>query len=112
MYAQYNSETYPKTWVELTPYIGTNGKVFICPGAPKVTNGYGMNAAIGNMSMASIADPSQVVITADSGNPTNMMNSPADIAYRHGARDMAIVSYADGHAAPIKKSDLVSLSVQ
>ncbi len=86
------------------PSIGTiwndikvDNKILQCPTAgSQVTIGYGYNFAVSGLSIGELSDPSAVVMTADSSDPstTLLMN---DIATRHS--NGAILSYTDGHVA-------------
>ena len=65
-------------------------------------NTYGYNTATCNVGISTITNPTTTVLTADynlgttSGQPANIIATPADVSYRHGGKYIA--SCVDGHA--------------
>ena len=95
MYIQENEEKLPgKDFWSVVD--GASGKILICPTAgKKISNAYGFNVNIAGKGLGEIADPVEVLLTADSSSDDNFLAIPGDIADRHVNK--AIGSYVDGH---------------
>jgi len=102
MYAQDHNLQLPdkdSVWTNIPP------KVLICP-TYKMDggNGYGYNASLSKKPLVNISDPSVIPMLADSAAPGNLLNTPADIDFRH--TDKASVGFVDGHIAQQAPADI------
>jgi len=116
MYVQDHDEQFPP---EATVWrdINIDARMLICPTAKKGTpNGYVYSHYLSTTSLGQIDKPTSFLLIADGAHqPTNFVaNSPPavpsliatyaniyysyyDLAFRHGASDLALAAFADGH---------------
>jgi len=73
-------------------------------------NGYGYNASLSKKSQIDIPNPTVIPLLADSKAPGNLLNTPADIDFRHEGK--AMVGYADGHVAEQAPTDIGNLPMK
>jgi len=91
MYAQDNSERYPKAdgWTKtIMPYV-KNSAVFVCPERKTDRQGYTLNAALSGVPIARISKPALTVLVYEGadGKPV----------FLHGGK--TAIGFADGHCA-------------
>ena len=99
MYAQDHEETLPATataWADLNIDAG----ILVCPTYGKAyPNGYVYCYCCDMKPMGQINDPINYPLTADGVAPGNIATLSSQLAYRHS--NQAIVTYVDGHVAPV-----------
>jgi len=101
MYSQDYDERLPPaaTWSrEVFPYV-KNSAVYVCPAAPDLLNGYGMNARADRLALKDVSQPALAPLLFESGSGTGGGDPLTSFVTRHpGANgNRAWVSYVDGH---------------
>ncbi len=103
MYAQDHEEQLPaaaSVWGD----AGLEKGVLVCPSVGKKrTNGYLFSSYAATQALGDLPEPTGTPLTADGEVATNIGVNRDDVAFRHAGK--AIVSFADGHVAPVPYGD-------
>jgi len=92
-------------WCETLDEYIKNREVLVCPDAPKQDCGYAYNAALSDLHLAAVADPTNTVALFESDRGWNAAGDPAallPIEPRHLGGDN--FGYLDGHARWLPRS--------
>jgi hypothetical protein len=105
MYAQDHQDRLAANWATLD----IDARILRCPAAEDA--GYGLNAAVLDMSWKTFDDPATLLLTADAHSKTSYLHSTEEIDWqRHGETDKFMVaSFLDGHVATIRRADDIRL---